>query len=69
MTSSAIETDRPLSVAHTGHQSRPALAAVMASPGSPACHCIGEIVTGRGVRLYSEQGELPVPRGWDHFAT
>ena len=48
---------------------RPALAAVMASPGSPACHCIGEIVTGRGVRLHSEQGELPVPRGWDHFAT
>ncbi len=48
---------------------RAALAAVTASAGSPACHCIGEIVTGRGVRVLGERGELPVPRGWDHFRT
>ena len=23
--------------------------------------------TGRGVRVLAERGELPVPRGWDHF--
>jgi hypothetical protein len=35
---------------------------------APACHCIGEIVAGRGVRILGERGELPVPRGWDHFS-
>ncbi|MBS0376481.1 MAG: thiamine-phosphate kinase [Proteobacteria bacterium] len=48
---------------------RGALAAAMAASGAPACHCIGEIVAGRGVRVLGERGELPVPRGWDHFAT
>ncbi|MEI8297579.1 MAG: thiamine-phosphate kinase [Pseudomonadota bacterium] len=38
-----------------------------ASAGAPACHCIGEVVAGRGVRVLGERGELPVPRGWDHF--
>jgi thiamine-monophosphate kinase len=46
---------------------RQALAAVMASAGAPACHCIGEIAAGKGVRVLGERGELPVPRGWDHF--
>ena len=41
---------------------------VMASAGAPACHCIGEIVAARGVRVLGERGELPVPRGWNHFA-
>jgi thiamine-monophosphate kinase len=35
--------------------------------GAPACHCIGEIVAGRGVRLLGPSGDLPLPRGWDHF--
>ena len=48
---------------------RQALAALTASTGAPACHCIGEIVAGRGVRLLGERGELRVPPGWDHFAT
>ena len=30
---------------------RQALAAVTGSAGSPACHCIGEIAAGRGVRV------------------
>jgi thiamine-monophosphate kinase len=47
---------------------RQALATVTASAGAPACHCIGEIVAGRGVRVLGERGELPVPRGWNHFA-
>jgi thiamine-monophosphate kinase len=47
---------------------RPALARVVGGRGAPACHCIGEIVAGRGVRVLGEQGELPVPRGWDAFA-
>ncbi len=46
---------------------RAALAAVSGSAGAPACHCIGEIGAGRGVRVLGERGELPVPRGWDHF--
>lgn len=36
--------------------------------GAPACHCIGEIVAGKGVRVLGERGDLPLPRGWDHFA-
>ena len=48
---------------------RAALAAVTASAGAPACHCIGEIAAGRGVRIQGERGELALPRGWDHFAT
>jgi thiamine-monophosphate kinase len=47
----------------------PALARLLASSGAPACHCIGEIVPGRTLRVLGERGELPVPRGWDHFAT
>ncbi len=47
---------------------RPALARAAASGGAPACHCIGEIVAGRGVRVLGARGELPVPRGWDHFS-
>jgi thiamine-monophosphate kinase len=46
---------------------RPTLARLTAGAGAPACHCIGEIVAGRGVRVVGERGELPVPRGWDHF--
>jgi thiamine-monophosphate kinase len=46
---------------------RPALAQLTAGAGAPACHCIGEIVAGRGVRVVGEHGDLPVPRGWDHF--
>jgi thiamine-monophosphate kinase len=46
---------------------RQALAAVMSAAGAPACHCIGEIAAGRGVRVLGERGELPVPRGWNHF--
>ena len=46
---------------------RSALFALAASAGAPACHCIGEIVAGRGVRVLGERGELPVPPGWDHF--
>jgi thiamine-monophosphate kinase len=38
-----------------------------AGAGAPACHCIGEVVAGKGVRVLGEGGELPVPRGWDHF--
>jgi len=47
---------------------RAALAGVAAGSGAPACHCIGEIVAGRGVRILGKRGELPVPRGWDHFS-
>jgi thiamine-monophosphate kinase len=46
---------------------RAALVALAASAGAPACHCIGEVVAGRGVRVLAERGELPVPKGWDHF--
>jgi len=46
---------------------RSALARAMSSAGAPACHCIGEVVSGRGVRVVGEKGDLPVPRGWDHF--
>ena len=46
---------------------RAALAAVTGAAGAPACHCIGEIVAGRAVRVLGERGELPVPRGWNHF--
>jgi len=46
---------------------RTALARLTAATGAPACHCIGEVVAGRGVRLVAKSGELPVPRGWDHF--
>ena len=48
---------------------RQALVAVTSAAGAPACHCIGEIVAGRGVRVLGEGGELPVPRGWNHFPT
>jgi thiamine-monophosphate kinase len=48
---------------------RAALAQLTGSPGAPACHCIGDIAAGRGVRVVGEQGDLRVPRGWDHFAT
>ena len=47
---------------------RAALAGAAASSGAPACHCIGEIVAGGGVRVLGERGELPVPRGWEHFS-
>jgi thiamine-monophosphate kinase len=46
---------------------RTAISALMARAGAPACHCIGEIVAGKGVRVLGERGELPVPAGWDHF--
>ena len=46
---------------------RAQLFALAASSGAPACHCIGEVVAGRGVRVLGERGELPMPRGWDHF--
>ncbi len=48
---------------------RGALARAIASAGAPACHCIGEIVSGRGVRVVGEKGDLPLQKGWDHFAT
>ena len=48
---------------------RGALLRAMAGAGAPACHCIGEIVSGRGVRVVGEKGDLPLPKGWDHFAT
>ena len=47
--------------------SRAAIVALAASAGAPACHCIGEIVSRKGVRVLGERGELPVPAGWDHF--
>ena len=47
--------------------SRERIGALAARAGSPACHCIGEIVAGRGVRVLGERGEVTVPRGWDHF--
>ena len=47
---------------------RAALGRASAAPGAPACHCIGEIVPGRGVRVVGESGDLPLPRGWDHFS-
>ena len=47
---------------------RQALAALIASAGAPACHCIGEIVAARGVRVLDERGEVRVAPGWDHFA-
>lgn len=46
---------------------RAALAAQLGA-GAPACHCIGEVVAGKGVRVLGERGDLPVPAGWDHFA-
>ena len=48
---------------------RAALAQLSAAPGAPACHCIGEVVSGRGVRVVGEKGDLSLPPGWDHFAT
>ncbi len=48
---------------------RAQIGALAAKAGAPACHCIGEIVAGKGVRVWGERGELPVPRGWDHFRT
>ncbi len=48
---------------------RAALARATAASGAPACHCIGEILAGRGVRVVGEKGDLPLPKGWDHFAT
>jgi len=47
---------------------RAGLARACATAAAPACHCIGEIVAGRGVRIVGEKGDLPLPRGWDHFA-
>ena len=47
---------------------RAQVGALAAKVGAPACHCIGEIVAGKGVRVLGERGEIPVPRGWDHFA-
>jgi thiamine-monophosphate kinase len=47
---------------------RAQIGALSARVGAPACHCIGEIVAGKGVKVMGERGELPVPRGWDHFA-
>jgi thiamine-monophosphate kinase len=41
---------------------------ILASGRAPACHCIGEITKGRGVRVIAETGEIKAPRGWDHFA-
>ena len=49
-------------------EARARLAAVTGAIGAPACHCIGEIVAGRGVRVIGERGELPLPTGWDHFS-
>jgi thiamine-monophosphate kinase len=46
---------------------RTALAAQLGA-GAPACHCIGEVVAGKGVRVLGERGELPLPGGWDPFA-
>jgi thiamine-monophosphate kinase len=48
---------------------RAQIGSLAAQTGAPACHCIGEIVAGKGVRVLGERGELPVPRGWDHFAS
>ncbi len=48
---------------------RAQIGALAARVGAPACHCIGEIVIGKGVKVIGERGELPVPRGWDHFAS
>ncbi|MCZ8130375.1 MAG: thiamine-phosphate kinase [Steroidobacteraceae bacterium] len=45
---------------------RTALAGLLAG-GAPACHCIGEIVAGRGVRVVDERGDHPAPAGFDHF--
>ena len=47
---------------------RAGLARATAASGAPACHCIGEITAGRGVRVVGEKGDLPLPKGWDHFA-
>jgi thiamine-monophosphate kinase len=46
---------------------RAALASQLGA-GAPACHCIGEVVDGKGVRVLGERGDLPLPPGWDHFA-
>jgi thiamine-monophosphate kinase len=46
---------------------RAQIGALAAKVGAPACHCIGEVVVGKGVKVMGERGELPVPRGWDHF--
>ena len=48
---------------------RAGLARATAASGAPACHCIGEITAGRGVRVVGEKGDLPLPKGWDHFAS
>ncbi len=47
---------------------RAQIGALAAKVGAPACHCIGEIVAGKGVRVLAERGEIPLPRGWDHFS-
>jgi thiamine-monophosphate kinase len=47
---------------------RARLGRASAAAGAPACHCIGEVIAGRGVRVVGEKGDLPLPRGWDHFA-
>jgi thiamine-monophosphate kinase len=47
---------------------RAGIGALAARAGSPACHCIGEIVAGRGVRVVDEGRDVPLPPGWDHFA-
>jgi hypothetical protein len=46
---------------------RAALAAIKGAE-YPACHCIGEITVGRGVRVRSAKGDLNV-KGFDHFRT
>ena len=48
---------------------RAGLARATAASGAPACHCIGEITAGRGVRVVGEKGDLPLPKGWDHFVS
>jgi thiamine-monophosphate kinase len=46
---------------------RAALADALQMPGAPACHCIGEITSGKTVRLVGRSGDLVVPAGWDPF--
>ena len=46
---------------------RAALSQAAAMPGAPACHCIGEIGAGRGVRVVTPRGALVAPPGWDPF--
>jgi thiamine-monophosphate kinase len=40
--------------------------AELTGTGMPACHCVGEIVAGEGVRVRSAGGELRA-EGFDHF--